>query len=87
MKNIRRYIHIAGVLLICCAMLSSCIAEDLSGCGSRTRLRISFIFEAETETRAAETEKHHVTLYAFDQQGYCQLVHEFDVMGLGAKPP
>lgn len=85
MKNIRRYIHIAGVLLICCALLSSCVAEDLSGCGSRTRLRISFIFEAETETRAAETEKHHVTLYAFDQQGYCQLVHEFDVMGLGGE--
>lgn len=29
--------------------------------------------------------KHHVTLYAFDQQGYCQLVHEFDVMGLGGE--
>jgi lipoprotein len=81
MKNIRRYIHIAGVLLICCTLLSSCIAEDLSECGSRTRLKVSFMFEAETETGPADTQTHHVTLYAFCEQGYCQLVHEFDIKG------
>lgn len=85
MKNIRRYIHIAGVLLICCALLSSCVAEDLSECGSRTRLRVSFIFEPEGETRAAETEKHHVTLYAFGKNGYCDMAHEFEITGLNGE--
>lgn len=35
MKNIRRYIHKAGALLMGCALLTSCIAEDLSDCGKR----------------------------------------------------
>lgn len=82
MKNIRRYIHSAGALLISCLLLSSCVAEDLSECGSQTRLRVSFMFEEESRTRSANTETHHVTLYAFGEQGYCQLVHEFDVTGL-----
>lgn len=65
-----------------CALLSSCIAEDLSDCGKRLQLKVSFLFEAETETRAADTETHRVTLYAFDREGYCRMVHEFDITGL-----
>ena len=82
MKNIRRYIHKAGTLLLGCALLSSCIAEDLSDCGKRLQLKVSFMFEPETDTRTADTETHRVALYAFDQEGYCQLVHEFDITGL-----
>lgn len=82
MKNIRRYIHKAGTLLLGCALLTSCIAEDLSDCGKRLQLKVSFMFEPETDTRAADTETHRVALYAFDQEGYCQLVHEFDITGL-----
>lgn len=66
MKNIRRYIHKAGTLLLGCALLSSCIAEDLSDCGKRLQLKVSFMFEPETDTRTADTETHRVALYAFD---------------------
>lgn len=71
-------------MLLCCSLLCSCVAEDLSDC-QQQKLRVSFSFDAESQsipTRAGET--HSVTLYAFGENGQCQLAHDFEIENLNS---
>lgn len=70
--------------MLYCSLLCSCVAEDLSDC-RRQKLRVTLSFEAETQgtpTRAGET--HTVTLYAYGDNGQCQLAHDFLIEDLNS---
>lgn len=68
--------------MLYCSLLCSCVAEDLSDC-QRQKLHVTLSFEVETQgtpTRAGET--HAVTLYAYGDNGQCQLAHDFQIENL-----
>lgn len=71
--------------MLYCSLLCSCVAEDLSDC-PRQKLRVTLSFEAETQgapTRAGG-ETHAVTLYAYGDNGQCQLAHDFLIENLNS---
>lgn len=73
------------LLLLCCSLLSSCIAEDLSDC-AQLRLRVVFAFEADTGTAATRQDgTHQVTLYAFNKNGVCEMAREFEITDLNSR--
>lgn len=72
------------LVLLYCSLLCSCVAEDLSDC-RRQKLRVTLNLETETQgTPARAGETHAVTLYAYGENGQCQLVQDFQVGDLNS---